>query len=415
MTIPPHHLVATSARLSKALEELLALGGSPVGALYDRQNLGPIGARVALGAPGRQEFDEVPNSSLPVISLASTGYLALGNDPRVKQSAASAIEQYGTHTGGARLLSGTTRLHCALEERLASFFGTERGVTYSSGWGTNLSVIATLFGPGDLIILDRHAHRSIYDGAMLSRAAMKRFAHNDLDHLERILRRTGSVRRRLVAVDTVYSMEGRLAPLPELVALVRRHGAFLLADEAHAFGVIGPTGRGAVEHFGLDPTSIDIRVATLSKAIPAVGGFAAVDASIAILLRYVSSGRVFSAAMTPPDVGAALAGLDVVEREPERVARVQRNAHFFRSALMRDGLDTFASETAIVPIRVGDRLRTLRAAAALLERGVFVNAIIPPGVPAGEERLRCFVTAGHSESDLAYAAAAIAEVLAEDE
>src|SRR5262249_46466916 len=161
---------------------------------------------------------------------------------------------------------------------------------------------------------------------LLSRAAIKRFAHNDLDHLDRILCRTGSVRRRLVAVDTVYSMEGCLAPLPELLALVHRHGTFLLADEAHALGVLGPGGRGAAEHFGLDPRSIDIRIGTLSKAIPAVGGFAAVDPTIAALLRYVSPGRVFSAAMTPPDVGAALAAIEILEQEPERVARVQHNA-----------------------------------------------------------------------------------------
>ncbi len=161
----------------------------------------------------------------------------------------------------------------------------------------------------------------------------------------------------------------------------------------------------------MDPASIDIRVGTLSKAIPAVGGFAAVDASIAVLLRYVSHGRLFSAAMTPPDVGAALAAIEILEREPDRVARLQRNAACFRSALTRQGLDTFGSETAIVPVRVGDRRRALAAAAALLERGVYVNPIIPPGVPTGTERLRCCVTAGHSEADLEYAAAAIGEVV----
>src|SRR5262249_44094017 len=178
-------------------------------------------------------------------------------------------------------LSGTANLHCDLEERLAAFVGAARVVTYSSAYAAAVSVLSTLFGPGDLIILDRNAHRSLYEGAMLSRAGIKRFAHNDLDHLDRILRRTGSIPRRLVVVDSVYSMEGHLAPIPALVDLVHRHGAFLLADEAHALGLVGATGRGAAEHFGVNPGSIDIRIGSLSKAIPAGGGFAAVDAPIA--------------------------------------------------------------------------------------------------------------------------------------
>jgi 8-amino-7-oxononanoate synthase len=206
-------------------------------------------------------------------------------------------------------------------------------------------------------------------------------------------------------------MEGDLAPLPALVDLVHRHGAFLLTDDAHAFGLVGPTGRGAAEHFGIDPESIDIRIGSLSKAIPAVGGFAAVDASIAILLRYISQGRVFSAAMTPPDAGAALAAIRILEREPERVRLLQRNAAVFRSALARRDLDTFESETAIVPVKVGDRMRTLSAASALLDRGVYVNPIIAPGVRPGSERLRCLVTIGHSEDDLEYAAAAISDAI----
>jgi len=309
------------------------------------------------------------------------------------------------------VLCGTTRVHWDFEQRLAAFVRAPRAITYSSGYATNVSVIPALFGPGDLIILDRLAHRSLYDGAVLSRASLKRFAHNDLQHLEKILRDTSSVRRRLVVVETVYSMEGHLAPLPDLVELVHRYGAYLLADEAHAFGVLGSTGRGATEHFGVDPAAVDIRIGTLSKALSAVGGFAAVDASIAIVLRYGSHASIHSAAATPPDVGAALAAVEILEKEPERVARLQHNAAFFRSALARYGLDTFGSQSAVIPIRVGERVRALEAASALLERGIFVNAVIPPGVPPGTERLRCFVTVGHSEDDLQYAAARIGDVL----
>src|SRR5262249_47879472 len=210
-----------SPRLSAAFADYLALGASPFGALYDRENLGPIGDRIVLGPPGRAEFNNVADPNLPVINLSSYGYLGLGNDPRVRRAVSPAAERYGTQSGGPRLLCGTSHLHAEFEERLTSFVGTDRVVTYSSGWGTNVSVIAALFGPGDLIILDRNAHRSLYDGALLSRAAVRRFAHNDLGHLEQILERTSSVRRRLVVVETVYSMEGHLAPLPELVELVR--------------------------------------------------------------------------------------------------------------------------------------------------------------------------------------------------
>jgi glycine C-acetyltransferase len=206
-------------------------------------------------------------------------------------------------------------------------------------------------------------------------------------------------------------MEGDIAPLPQLVALARRHDAFLLADEAHAFGVLGEHGRGAVEHFGLDPAAVDLRIGTLSKAFPGFGGFAAADAAVTGLLRYTSAARVFSTAMTPPDAAAAAAALDVLEREPERVRRVQRNAALFRSALARAGIDTMGSETPIVPVWIGDRTATLEAASALLNRGIFVNAIISPGVPEGAERLRCLVTASHVESDLAGAAEIIGEIV----
>ena len=406
--VPP--VIASSPALLKQALRLFVLGSSPYGSLFDRQNLGTVSDYVTVGPPGRPEFNDLGEPPKSVINLAAYSYLGLGDDPRVKQAAIEAINRYGTHTGGPRLLCGTAKIHVEFEERLAEVLGGTGVVSYSSGYGTNVSVISALFGPGDLVILDRSAHRSLYDGARLSGAATQRFQHNDLDHLEGILRRTASVRRRLVAVDAVYSMEGRIAPLPELIELVHRHGAFLLADEAHAFGVLGPRGRGAVEHFGLHPAAVDLRIGTLSKAIPAVGGFVASDPSIVAMLRYTSAGRVFSAAMTPPDVAAALAAIDILDREPERVARLQRNAALFRTALVGTGLDTMGSEAAIVPVLVGDPEATLAAALALLARGVYVNAILPPGVPAGTERLRCFVTASHHEVDLKRAADTIAEI-----
>ncbi len=404
-------IVSGAKRLKETLDHLFRLGASIHGTLFDRQNLGTATSRILLGPPGRTEFSLFSDAEREVINLATYGYLGLGADPRVKRAASEAIERYGTHTGGPRLLSGTAPVHCELEARLAEFLHAENVVTYSSGYGTNVSVIPALFGPGDLVVLDRNAHRSLYDGAILSRAVVKRFAHNDLGHLERLLRRTVDVPRRLVAVDAVYSMEGHFAPITELVDLVHRHGAFLLADEAHSIGVVGRTGRGVCEQFDIDPRAIDIRIGTLSKAIPSVGGFAAVNASVGAILRYSSHARVFSAAMTPADAAAALAGVEILEREPERVTRLQRNAAMFRARLVDHGLDIFGSESAVVPVRVGDRLATLDAAHALLQRGVYVNPILSPGVPAGSERLRCFVTAAHASADLVLAADTIADVV----
>jgi 8-amino-7-oxononanoate synthase len=406
-------IVARAVQLRTRFADFAAIGASAYSSLFDRPNIGPVGDHAILGPPARNEFASVQDAVVSVIDLASSGYLGLGNDSRVKAAAQSAIDQFGTHTGGCRILSGTTPIHFELEERLARFVRAPAVVTYSSGYVTNLSVISSLFHTGDVIILDRHAHRSLYDGALLSRATIKRFRHNDLDHLDRVLRRTTGARRRLVAVDAVYSMEGDLAPLPQLVELVRRHDVFLLVDEAHALGVLGDGGRGTIEHFGLDPTQIDIRIGTLSKALAAAGGFAAVHESIGAILRYASAGRVFSAAMTPADTAAALAALGILECEPRLVHRLRSNVMHFRAELSSRGIGTVDTAAAIVPLRVGSSPATLEAALRLLRRGLFLNAVIAPAVPAGTERLRCLVSAGHRADDLASAAEAIANVFAE--
>ena len=206
-------------------------------------------------------------------------------------------------------------------------------------------------------------------------------------------------------------MEGDIAPIPALVATARTEGAFLMVDDAHAIGVLGEKGRGTLEHFGIGPNAVDIHIGTMSKAIPAVGGFAAVRADVAFLLRYTSHGTVYSAPLTPPDVAVAMAAIEIMRGQPELVERVRRNARVFRDALHKRGLDTMRSDTAVVPVLVGGKSATLNAAAALLRRGVFVNPVIHPGVPKGAERLRCFVTAAHRREDLERAAATIGDVL----
>jgi 8-amino-7-oxononanoate synthase len=403
-------LIATSTRLRGDLSTIFDVAASH-GTLYDRQNLGVTRSRVVLGPPGRAEFAVPHPARTPVINLAANSYLGIADDPRVAAGVIRALEQHGTHTGGSRLLCGTAQIHYELERRLARFMGSPGIVTYSSGYVTNVSVISALFGPGDLIVLDRHAHRSLYDGARLSKATLKRFAHNDVGHLDVVLNRTSHVGRRLVVVDGVYSMEGDVAPLPDLIEVTRRHGAFLLVDDAHAIGVLGAHGQGICEHFGIDQAGVDLHVGTLSKAIPSVGGFVATTADVAMLLRYTTHGTIFSAPLTPLDAAAAIAAIDIMEAEPERIGTVRANAALFRDALRERGVEPLGSHSAIVPILIGDRTRTLDVAEELLRRGIFLNPVIHPGIRRGAERLRCFVGATHSGADLIYAAQAIGEVL----
>jgi len=407
---PPSRLVSTSRRLSNTLETVFAVGAS-YGMLYDRQNIGHASRRVVLGPPGRAELSRVSEPTVEAINLASNSYLGLGGDPDVRAAVSNAVARHGTHMGGSRILCGTAEIHWEFEQRLAHFFEARSVVTYSSGYVANVSTISTLFGPGDLVVLDRNAHRSIYDGALLSGATIRRFAHNDVTHLERLLRRDGRSRRTLVAVDGVYSMEGHIAPLPDLVEVTRTYEAFLLVDDAHAIGVVGRTGKGTFEHFGIDPDAIDIRVGTLSKAIPAVGGFVATRPDVAMVLRYASHGTLYSAPVTPADVAACIAAIDIMQREPERVRALQEKAATFRAELSKRGLNTLGSQTAIVPIWTGNQDVTLAAAAALLRRGVYVNPVIHPGIRRGTERLRCFVMATHTGADLEYAADAIGSTL----
>jgi 8-amino-7-oxononanoate synthase len=403
-------LIASSLPLADALRSLIDVGRRH-GGLYERQNLGPTNARVLLGPPGRAELSEVRSPRIVAINLASNSYLGIGDDPRIRRAVETALEQHGTHTGGSRVLCGTSAAHYGLDRELARFFRGASVVTYSSGYVTNVSVVSALFGPGDLVILDRNAHRSLIDGALLSRAAIKRVPHNDLNRLEAVLNQTSRFRRRLVIVDGVYSMEGDIAPVGALVELVHRHGAFLLVDDAHAIGVLGEHGRGTAEHFGIDPGQIDLRVGTLSKAIPSVGGFVVARPDVAAILRYGSHGTLYSAPLSILDVAAATAALGIMEEEPFRVTRVRDGAALLRNALRAAGLDVMGSEAAIVPVLVKDSRATLEAADALLARGVFVNPMIYPGVAPGLERLRCFVSAAHSRADLEHAASQIGEVL----
>lgn len=334
-----------------------------------------------------------------MLMFASYSYLGLIGHPRINAAALAAVEQYGTGTHGVRLLAGTLRLHFDLEATIARFKGTEAAITYSSGYVTNLTAISTLVGRHDYVISDKLNHASIVDGCMLSGATMLRFKHNDLEELERCLKRAGSDAAKLVVVDAVFSMDGDLVNLPAVVDLCRRHGAWLMVDEAHSLGVLGPTGHGIEEHFGLQNV-IDVKMGTLSKTIPSVGGYLAGRRDLIDMFRHASRAFIFSAALPPAQAAAAKAAFEVIEAEPERVATLQANAAQFINGLKARGFDTMLTETAIVPVLCGSDERAFTMVKYCQEEAIFVLPVVSPAVPEGLARLRATVTAAHTSSDI---------------
>lgn len=346
----------------------------------------------------------------PLLMLSSYDYLGLIGHSAIEAAAVGAIRTYGTGTGGVRLLTGTAELHGRLEQELAAFKRTECALTFGSGYAANLAVIAALFGPGDRVLADTLAHRSILDACRLARVPVTRFRHNDLSALERELEDEPPDGRTLIIVEGVYSMEGDIAPLPALVDLKHRYGAFLMVDEAHSFGVLGARGRGVDEHFGLSPDSVDIWTGSLSKAIASNGGFVAGSRELIVYLQHESAPFIFSAALCPAATGAALAALRVLNAEPERLERMLRNARALQEGLRNLGYQTSSSPTPIVPVMVGDDVAAYVLARRLWSRGVLVTAVVHPAVPHGEARLRLCATAAHSDADIALAIDAFSQV-----
>lgn len=350
-----------------------------------------------------------------VRNFTSYNYLGLNGHPEVSAAAKAAIDRYGTSVSGSRIVSGERPVHRALETTLAAVYQAEDCVTFVSGHATNVTVIGHLVGAGDAVVYDALSHNSIIQGALLSGAIRRSFAHNDLDDLDRALAAVrGQARRILVVVEGHYSMDGDLPNLPALLPVVRRHGAYLMVDEAHSLGVLGPTGLGVAEHYGVDPRSADLWMGTLSKTLASCGGYVAGSAQIVDYLRCTAPGFLYSVGMPAPAAAAALAALKLMLREPERVARLQENSRIFQAAARAHGLDTGeAVGAAIVPIMIGSSIRTALTANALWLRGVNVQPIQYPGVPERTARLRFFISAEHQEADLVAAAQQTAEALAE--
>jgi 8-amino-7-oxononanoate synthase len=331
------------------------------------------------------------------IMFSTYSYLGLIGHPRLATAVKEAVERYGTSTGGVRLLTGTLELHHEVEHELASFLGQEAAATFSSGYDANIAAITSLFGPEDHALLDQYAHQSIHDGVRMAGCETRRFKHNDMNDLERRLRqaRSRGARRILIAVDSVFSMDGDQAPLAELIALRDRYEAFLLVDEAHSIGAIGATGRGICEEQNIDPSSIDILTGSLSKGIPSSGGFVAGSKALKIYMQHGSAPYMFSAAITPANAAAVLEALRIVQEEPHHMARLRENTHRLKTGLTQLGFSTGGSTTPVVPLILGDEWRAFRCARGLLANGIFTSAVIHPAVALGHARLRLCATAAH--------------------
>ena len=338
-----------------------------------------------------------------MLMLSSYDYLGLAGDPRINEASIAAIRKYGTGTGGVRLLTGTIDLHHQMEREIADYKGMPGAVTFSSGYLANLAVISSLLTPQDRVILDALSHRSLVDACRLAGVPMQRFRHNDMASLRHELATGGVANRTLIVADGVFSMDGDICPLPDLIAMKREFGCYLMIDESHASGMLGATGRGTDEHFGVSAREVDIWTGSLAKAIPSNGGFAAVGEELSILVQHTAAPFIFSAALAPGAVAAVLASLAVLRAEPERVARLASNADFLRNGLRELGFDTGLSATAIIPLICKDETDAAMMAGKLRQMGVAVTPILFPAVPLGSARLRLCVTAAHRQQDLEFA------------
>jgi glycine C-acetyltransferase len=334
--------------------------------------------------------------------FASYSYLGLIGHPKINAAAKAAIDKYGTGTHGVRTLAGTLTIHGELEETIAAFKKTEAAVTYSSGYATNLTVVSTLVGRGDYVISDKLNHASIVDGCLMSGAKFLRFQHNDMEALEQRFQQIPSGSTKLVIADSVFSMDGDVINFPKIVELCRKYHAWLMIDEAHSVGVLGKTGRGIEEHFGMEG-AIDIKMGTLSKTIPSVGGYVAGSKELINYLRHASRAYIFSAALPPAQAAAAKAAFEVILEEPWRIEKINANAHQFITGLKQCGFDTLFTETAIVPVVCGSDENAFMMTRDAQQKDLFVLPVVSPAVPPGLARLRATVTAAHEPDVIAHA------------
>ena len=345
------------------------------------------------------EGTEVVFEGRRIIMCGSNNYLGLTTHPKVRQAAIDAIKRYGTSCTGSRFLNGNMSLIEQLESELAVWVGKQKALVFSTGMQVNLGTISSLVSKDDIVILDKEDHASIVDGAFLSGGKIERFRHNDVDHLERVLMSLPEEKGKLLVVDGLFSMEGDIAPLPEIIPLCKKYGVRLMVDDAHAMGVLGG-GRGTAAHFGIKD-GVDLIMSTFSKSFASIGGFVAGETDVIDYIKHRARSLIFSASIPPANTATALAALEIMRTEPERIEQLDKNAQYMRKGYKQLGFDIGKSVTPVIPIIIGDDERTFLAWRLLFENGVFVNPVISPATAPGRQLLRTSYMASHTEDQLA--------------
>ncbi len=333
-----------------------------------------------------------------MIMVGSNNYLGLTNDPRVKEAAINAVKKYGTGCAGSRFLNGTLDIHVELEEKLARFMRKEAALIFSTGFQVNLGVISALVSKDDVVVIDKMNHASIIDGCRLSYGEIKKFKHNDMNDLERVLKGIDA-KGCLIVVDGVFSMEGDIINLPEVVRIAKKYGARLMVDDAHGIGVLGKTGRGTCEHFGLEQ-EVDLIMGTYSKSLASIGGFVAGDSDVIHYIKHFARSLIFSASPPPASVAAVSAALDIIDQEPERIEQLWKNTNKMLKGFKELGFEVGPSQTPIIPIIVGENETAFRMAMMLQQEGVFANVAVSPAVPDGKALIRTSYMATHTDEHL---------------
>ncbi|MCB5229369.1 MAG: pyridoxal phosphate-dependent aminotransferase family protein [Candidatus Cloacimonetes bacterium] len=345
-----------------------------------------------------EQDTEVICNGQKMLMLGSNSYLGLTNHPRVKEASIRAIQKYGSGCAGSRFLNGTLDIHLELEAALAQLMGKEAALSFPTGYQANLGCISAMVLKDEYVITDKYDHASIIDGSLLSQGTMLRYNHNDMTHLERILSKIEG-KNSLIVVDGIFSMEGDIADLPAICALAEKYGSNVMVDEAHSLGVLGATGAGAAEHFGLIKQS-DFLMGTFSKSLASVGGFIAADEDLIHYLKHKSRALIFSASLPPASTASALEAIKIMQEEPERIAQLWDNTHYMLNEFKAMGYDTGLSSTPVIPLHVGDMMVAFEMWKRLAQEGVFINPVIPPAVPPNSCLIRTSFMATHTKSQL---------------
>ncbi len=330
-----------------------------------------------------------------VLMFGSNSYLGLTIHPKLKEATKQAVDKYGSGCAGSRFLNGTLDLHLELERRLAEFVGMEGALVFSTGYQVNLGVVSSLLGRHDYLILDEYDHACIIDGARLSFAKVLKYRHNDMESLEKVLKKCEPDKIKLIVTDGVFSMEGDICKLPEMSALAKQYDANIMIDDAHSLGVLGKNGRGTADHFGMTE-DVDLIMGTFSKSLASIGGFIAADKYTINYLKHNARSLIFSASIAPANAASVLAALDLMQEEPERIAKLWDNTHYALKLLKEAGFETGHTETPIIPVYVRDDFKTFTLTKRLLEEGVFVNPVVSPAVPSSSSLIRYSLMATHS-------------------